>query len=85
VYSKAFAYPILLYNSIDYATQKKKFFKIKNYKKLLEDKDGQEILSNLAYLSIESGLWNNLDFSDLINPLDMSKVRKTDFVWVMNL
>jgi hypothetical protein len=41
---------------------------------------GQERLSNLALLSIESELCENLDFSHLINSFAELKARKTDFV-----
>jgi hypothetical protein len=40
---------------------------------------GQERLSNLALLSIESELCENLDFSDLINSFAGLKVRKIYF------
>jgi hypothetical protein len=40
---------------------------------------GQERLSNLALLSIESELRENLDFSDLINSLSWRQ-KKVDFV-----
>jgi hypothetical protein len=41
---------------------------------------GQERLSNLTLLSIESELCENLDFGDLINPFAELKARKIDFV-----
>jgi Ran GTPase-activating protein (RanGAP) involved in mRNA processing and transport len=41
---------------------------------------GQERLPNLAMLSIESKLCENLYFSDLINSFTEPNVRKIDFV-----
>jgi hypothetical protein len=41
---------------------------------------GQEKLSNLALLSTESELCENLDFNNLINSFAELKARKIDFV-----
>jgi hypothetical protein len=71
---------IMLTMPITTATAEGSFSKLKIRKNCMRTTMGQERLSKLALLSIESELCENLDFSDLINSLAELKARKIHLV-----
>jgi hypothetical protein len=62
------------------ATEERSFSKLKIINNYMRTTMGQERLSNLALLSIESELCENLDFRDLTNSFAELKARKIDIV-----
>jgi hypothetical protein len=62
------------------ATAERSFSKLKNIKNYMRTTMVKEILSNMAFLSTESELCENVDFSDLINYFAELTVRKIDFI-----
>jgi hypothetical protein len=76
----AIALRIMLMMPITTAKAERSFSKLKIIKNYMRTTMGQERLSNLALLSIESELRENMDFSDLINSFAELKARKIDFV-----
>lgn len=71
---------ILLTMPVTTATAERSFSKLKIIKNYMRTTMTQERLSNLALLSIESDLCEQLDYSDLINSFSEIKARKINFV-----
>lgn len=71
---------ILLTMPVTTATAERSFSKLKIIKNYMRTTMTQERLTNLALLSIESDLCEQLDYSDLINSFSEIKARKINFV-----
>jgi hypothetical protein len=70
----------MMMTPITTAMAERSFSKLKIIKNYMRTTMGQERLSNLALLSIESELCENLYFGDLIKSFAELKARKIDFV-----
>lgn len=70
---------ILLTMLVSVATAERSFSKLKIIKNYLRSTMGQNRLSNLAIISIESDLLKELDTQDLIKQFVKTKARKAQF------
>ena len=61
------------------ASSERSFSKLKLIKTYLRNSMGQEMLRNLAILSIEHSKARNLNFDDVINTFAEQKARKKEF------
>ena len=73
------AYKILLTIPVTVASAERSFSKLKPIKTFLRSTMSQERLNGLAILSIEKGIIEQLDYTDLINSFAAKTVRRVVF------